>query len=230
MKYRYEMHQHMTPCSHCGRADPAGLVCKLKEQGLAGCVITDHFYHGNSGIERSLTWEEFCRPYEDNYLETREEGKKLGIDILFGLEEHVGDGKEVLIYGITPEFMYLHPELREGSLETVFRAAKEFGAVVIQAHPFRSRDYIPDPDKKLDASFLDGYEIFNTANKPEDNEKAFNVFSDCGKILTAGSDCHRNENGTRSGIETDFRITDERQLAEVLKSGKYGLFGTNAED
>lgn len=225
MKFRYEMHQHTSPCSHCGHADPVELVHKLKEQGLAGCVLTDHFYHGNSGIDRDLSWEEFCRPYEENYLIAKEEGAKTGIDILFGLEEHVGEGKEVLLYGITPEFMYMHPELREGGLEMIYSFARDFGALVIQAHPFRNRDYIPDADKRLDPSFLDGYEVFNTANKDEDNEKAAAQFSSCGKILTAGSDCHWNENGARSGIETDFRITDERQLARVLEAGDFSLFG-----
>lgn len=225
MKFRYEMHQHTSPCSHCGHADPVELVRKLKEQGLAGCVLTDHFYHGNSGIDRALPWEEFCRPYEENYLKARAEGEKNGIDILFGLEEHVGGGKEVLLYGITPEFMYMNPGLREGGLEMIYRLAGDYGALVIQAHPFRDRAYIPEPAVPLNGSFLDGYEVFNTANIPECNEKAAKEFSDCGKILTAGSDCHWNENGSRSGIETGFRITDEKQLAEVLKSGNYRLFG-----
>lgn len=226
MKYKYEMHQHTWPCSHCGHADPAELVRKLKEQGYDGCVLTDHFYHGNTGVDRDLPWKEFCRPYEENYLKAKAEGSKLGIDILFGLEEHVGDGKEVLLYGITPEFMYLHPELREWGLEPIFRFTRECGALVIQAHPFRSKDYIAEPDKLLDSAFLDGYEIFNTANKPEDNEKASKRLAYCGKIFTAGSDCHWNEHPGRAGIETDFRITDEKQLAEVLKSGSYRLFGT----
>lgn len=225
MKFRYEMHQHTAPCSHCGHAEPEELVRKMKEQGFNGCVITDHFYHGNTGIDRDLPWNDFCRPYEENYLKARAEGNKIGFDVLFGLEEHVGEGKEVLIYGITPEFMYNHPELREWGLERVYSAAHSIGALVIQAHPFRKKDYIVNPDKLLDSSLLDGYEIYNTANKAEDNEKAAEELSNCGKILTAGSDCHWNETGKRSGIETDFRITDEKQLADVLRTGEYNLFG-----
>lgn len=226
MKYRYEMHQHTAPCSHCGRADPVELVKKLKEDGYAGCVFTDHFYHGNSGINRAMPWEEFCKPYEQAYRLAKAEGDKIGVDILFGLEEHVGEGKEVLLYGITPEYMYMHPELREGGLEAVYKSANDFGALVIQAHPFRDRDYIENPDKLLDSKYLDGYEIFNLGNRPENNEKALLLLSDSGKILTAGSDCHRNESETRAGIETDVRITSEKQLAEVLRSGAFTLFGT----
>lgn len=226
MKYRYEMHQHTAPCSHCGKADPVKLVRNLKEKGYAGCVLTDHFYYGNSGIDRALPWEEFCRPYEENYLLAKAEGDKIGIDILFGLEEHVGNGKEVLLYGITPEFMYRHPELRNGGLELIYGLAKDFGAVVIQAHPYRDRDYITDPDTLLDASLIDGYEIYNICNRPENNEKAKLMLSDCGRILTAGSDCHGDNAEIRAGIETDFRISNEKQLAELLKDGNYALFGT----
>lgn len=225
MKYRYEMHQHTAPCSHCGKADPVELVRKLKEAGYAGCVLTDHFYHGNTGIDRDLPWDEFCKPYEEAYMLAKAEGDKIGVDVLFGLEESVGEGKEVLLYGITPEYMYMHPELREGGLEAVYTSAREFGALVIQAHPFRDRDYIPEPNKPLNPELLDGYEVFNLGNRPENNEKAAAELSQCGKILTAGSDCHREESETRAGIESDVRITSEKQLAEVLRGGNYTLFG-----
>ena len=228
MKYRYEMHRHTSPCSHCGKADPEKLPIVMKEEGYTGCVITDHFYYGNSGIERTLPWNEFCRPYEETYLKAKAVGDKIDFDILFGIEEHVGEGKEILIYGITPEFMYKYPEMREGGLERIYKFAKNENALVIQAHPFRSRDYIPEPMKKLSPDFLDGYELFNASNKPEDNKNAFEIYSGSGKIFTAGTDCHRdNTIVPAAGIETDVRIKSEKQLADILRSGNYQLFGVD---
>lgn len=226
MAYKYEMHQHTWPCSHCGHADPEKLVRTMKNDGYTGLVITDHFYFGNTGIDRSLPWDEFCKAYIDNYLAAKRIGDEIDFDVLFGVEENVGEGKEVLLYGITPEFILSHPELRNSNLELIYKLANEFGALVIQAHPFRNRDYIPDPLKRLDPAFLDGYEVFNTANKPEDNKLAFDTYKDSGKIFTAGSDWHRDETTVRSGIETDVRIKTEKQLADILKSGNYKLFGT----
>ena len=52
--YLYEMHQHTVRCSACGRGDPEKTVYALKEDGFAGMVITNHFLHGNTGIDRDL--------------------------------------------------------------------------------------------------------------------------------------------------------------------------------
>ena len=226
MKYRYEMHQHTVRCSGCGHADPETLVRTMKRDGYAGCVLTDHFYNGNSGIDRNLPWDQFCKAYEDAYLIAKKTGEELDFDVLFGIEENIGRGKEVLIYGITPEYIYSHPEMRVPSLRNIYVTAHEAGAVVIQAHPFRDRDYIPDAMEEVDHSFVDGYEVFNSCNNPEDNEKALARFRDSGKILTAGSDSHTEEFEGRSGIETDVRIRNEKQLALILKNRDYTLFGT----
>ena len=43
-------------------------------------------------------------------------------DVLFGIEEGVGGGKEVLLYGITPQVLYDHPELRDADLATISRS------------------------------------------------------------------------------------------------------------
>lgn len=222
--YIYEMHQHTSPCSRCGRAEPVGLVRKLKEHGFAGMVLTDHFYNGNSGIDRALPWNEFCKAYEHNYLLAKEEGDKLGFDVIFGLEEHVGNGKEVLLYGITPEYMYSNPEIISGNLEIVSRCAHAAGALVIQAHPFRVRSYIPDPGLLLDPSLLDGYEIYNAGNPEDQDMRAVAYAQQAGGILTAGSDAHSEEAACRYGIAADTRICDERKLVMLLQSGNYELY------
>lgn len=228
VKYRYEMHQHTWPCSHCAGASPAGLVRHMKEEGYAGCVLTDHFYHGNSGIDRDLDWDAFCRAYEENYLQAKEAGDALDFDVLFGIEEHVGDDKEVLLYGITPAFLYRAPQLREGGLAMIYELAKAENALVIQAHPFRHRDYIANPMGRLDAALLDGYELLNASNRPEDNATAFEIYGGSGKIIVAGSDCHSEVfSRKRAGIETERRIKTEKELADVLRSGQYELFGTD---
>lgn len=223
MEYRYEMHQHTAPCSHCGRADPAELITEMKAQGFSGCVITDHFYHGNSGIDRALPWKDFCAPYEKNFLLAKEAGDRLDFDVLFGLEEGVGEGKEVLLYGIDCDFMYAHPELRHAGLREIYELAHAAGAVVIQAHPFRSRDYIDNPDKPIDRKYLDGYEIFNSCNIEEDNEKAKIFLSDETAILTAGSDSHHALFENRSCIICSHRIRTGKELADTLRSGDYCL-------
>lgn len=222
--YKYELHQHTRICSHCGDADPLLLPEGLKKDGFDGCVITDHFYHGNTGIDRALPWEQFCKPYEEHYLLAKQAGAKIGIDVLFGIEEHVGKGKEVLLYGITPGFMYSHPDLRDCTLETITGYVHEAGGLVIQAHPFRTRDYIPDPSETLPPELLDGFEVYNACNNSEDNLTAVNYAKSFGKITVAGSDSHVVSFPGRFGIACEEKITTEKQLAEILKSGRFEIY------
>lgn len=239
MAYKYEMHQHTAPCSGCAVADLETLVRTMKAEGFAGCVLTDHFYHGNTGIDRSLPWTDFCLPYIESFHIAKTVGDSIGFDVLFGLEEGVGCGKEVLLYGITPDFILDHPELREGGLPLIYRVAHEAGALVVQAHPFRSRSYIPDPMARLDSEYLDGYEVWNSASIPDDNRKGWDTYYPLRKsatwdislddsssrplVVTAGSDCHCNHADVRSCISCESRITSHVELVRLLRSGKYDI-------
>lgn len=224
MQYKYEMHQHTAPCSKCGRADPELLVKALKKEGFAGVVMTDHFYHGNSGIDRGLEWKEFCKAYVDSYLKAKKIGDEIGIDVIFAIEEGLGEGKEVLLYGITPEFLYGHPELKDADLEKIYNLVNDFGGLVIQAHPFREQPYIKNPDEEIDERFLHGYEVWNQCNFPDRNDMAIAVAERTGKIKTVGSDAHVEEFENRTAIVSEKRIKNEKDLVNVLKSGKYRLF------
>ncbi|MBP9989253.1 MAG: hypothetical protein KBT46_07120 [Ruminococcus sp.] len=222
--YKYEMHQHTYPCSHCGKADPEKLVYALKECGFDGVVLTNHFLHGNTGIDKDLPWAEFVKYYEDDYLTAKKVGDSIGIDVIFGIEEHIGDGREVLLYGITPEFMYAHPEMSDGKLETISKAVHEFGGLVFQAHPYRDRDYIPNPKENIAIEYLDGFETYNAANQGNENVEAEAFAVEHGLMQTAGSDAHHEEMSFRYGIECERRIKDSFELAEILKSGDYKLY------
>ena len=170
--YIYELHQHTGACSGCGVISPEELPYDLKAEGYAGCVITDHFFHGNTGIRRNLPWADFVAAYEDAWLRAKAVGDKIGIDILFGIEEGVGDGKEVLLYGITPQFLYDHPELRDTPVDLAHLSeiVHEAGALLYQAHPFRVRDYIARPWEPLPPrkTFLPRRYISHSTAVPEE--------------------------------------------------------------
>lgn len=219
----YEMHQHTAGCRACGIGNPADTVKALYQEGFAGMVLTNHFYHGNTGIDRRQSWENFVHPYEEAYREAKAVGNRLGFDVLFGLEEGVGGGKEVLLYGITPQFVYDHPELREADLELIARLVRENGGLVFQAHPFRVRGYITDPGIIMPLEYLDGIEAYNACNNETENYRAA-LFAEQHMLqVSAGSDAHVPEFPKRYGIAVDRRITNEEDLAQVLRSGKYVL-------
>lgn len=224
MKYKYQMHCHTSPCSKCAPITPQELIDSLAAGGYNGCVITNHFFCGNSGIERDLPWNDFVGEYEKNYLECKKIAQKHDIDVIFAIEEHLFDGLEILCYGITPQFLYDRPELRGNrSIEAWSNALREFGALCIQAHPFRDRNYINNP-RLLPLEYIDGIEVFNACNNPEANVQAEKVAAEHPEwILTSGGDSHLPESACWGGIETNTRITNEKTLLNVLKTKDYEL-------
>lgn len=222
--YIYEMHQHTAECSACAAADPKKTVRALKKAGFAGMVMTDHFYHGNTGIRHRLHWEDFVHAFEKAYLTAKAEGDRLDFDVLFGLEEGVGGGKEVLLYGITPAFLYDHPELRTADLEQLSALVHEAGGLVVQAHPFRVRDYIRRPWEELPSQFLDGIETHNAYNSDLENLRAEALAEREGLLAVAGSDAHFEVVPKRYGIACEHRIRTEQELADTLQSGEYSLY------
>ena len=223
--YKYQMHIHTAPCSLCGGLTPETLCQALLEHGYQGGVITNHFYHGNSGIDRSenTSWAEFVSAYEQDYLACKEEAEKHGLDIIFSIEESVVPGLEILCYGVTPKVLYDNPQLIKQDLYEWVRVMRENGVVVVQAHPFREADYIPNPGA-LPYECLDGVEVFNRGNNaPEMNQKALNFACEHNLIRTSSADAHWPNHIPYGGITTSHRITNEAELAALLKSGEYEL-------
>ena len=66
--YKYQMHTHTAPCRGCATMTPDELAEAMHEGGYQGCVMTNHFMEGNTGIDRELTWNDFVRNYEEDYI------------------------------------------------------------------------------------------------------------------------------------------------------------------
>ena len=224
MQYRYQMHIHTTACSRCGLMTPHELCQSLYENGYKGAVLTNHFLHGNTKIDRNLPWDEFVREYEKDYLECKKAAKEFDLDILFGIEEVVLPGLEILCYGLTPEILYENPDLGKWGVKNWSELIHKNGVVLIQAHPYREADYIPNPGP-LPLEYVDGIEIYNHGNsKKEMNEKAMSLAKENPHLITtSGADAHWAENVPFGGIVTKKRIQNEKTLAEILRSKDFEL-------
>ena len=224
MSYKYQIHTHTAPCSRCGAMSPTELCQALAENGYTGVVLTNHFYHGNSGVDRNLTWQDFVSAYEADYLACKKAAEKYDLDVLFGVEESVVPGLEILCYGLTPAVLYRNPELHHGRLEAWSKIMRENGVVVIQAHPFREADYIPAPGV-LPLDTIDGIEIFNRGNsRPDMNEKAAAFAAEHPHLLaTSSADTHTADTVAVGGIITHHRLRTEADLAKALRKRDYEL-------
>lgn len=221
--YKYQMHCHTSPCSHCAEMSPSDLCKALYDANYNGCVLTNHFFNGNTGIDRTLPWEEFVSFYEKDYLECKREALKYNLDILFGVEEHIGNGNEILCYGLTPEMLYSHPELHERNLKLWYETLSSLGVTVIQAHPFRKKSYISNVGV-LSFDYIDGIEVYNYCNSDLDNSEASDFASLYPDIIfTSGADCHSVNKVCHGGILVENRISSEVELPTLLKSRNYSL-------
>ena len=186
--YKYEMHIHTCPCSGGGE-DIRAHIDNLIAKGYSGMVVTNHFYYGDTRIDRELPWAQFVDAYWKDYLYGLEYAKEKDFDLLFGLEEHVGDGQEILIYGITADLIAAHPELKQANAEKYAEVVHAAGGLVYQAHPYRARWYInrPLPLECLDK--LDGIEVYHPS--AQNNHASFlkHMAQRCGLLVTGGSDC-----------------------------------------
>lgn len=222
-RYKYQLHAHTYPCSGCSEMTAKELVEGLHQGGYQGCVITNHFIGGNTGIDRSLSWNEFVKQYEDDYLECCKYANEYDMDIIFGIEEGVEAALEILCYGVTPEMLYAHPELAKAGPKEWYNIMHAEGGLCIQAHPFRERAYIPKA-RMLPLDCIDGIEVYNAANTEKNNKEAEEAAAKHTEfILVSGADAHRKGEVCSGGMETDKRIRDGKELVEVLKAGEYRL-------
>lgn len=221
--YKYEMHLHTCPCSGGGR-DIREHIDDLMSKGFSGAIVTNHFFNGDNRIDRELPWEEFVDAYRQDYLYGLEYARQVDFDLLFGLEEHVGNGQEVLLYGITPELIAAHPELKRAPAEAYAEVVHSGGGMIFQAHPYRSRGYVARPYPLDCLDMIDGIEVYNAGNEPDWNESAQRFADEHGIACVAGSDAHKITTAGRAGIITKERIRSNEDLVRILKSRDYTIY------
>ena len=218
MRFVYETHMHTCQGSACGTSTGSEHARYYNEMGYTGIIITDHFFGGNTAVDRSLPWkeriEQFCSGYEDALAE----GQKIGLDVFFGWEQGYGDD-EYLVYGLDKAWLLAHPEVehwtRAEQLENVHRD----GGCVIQAHPFRMRTYYMH-HIRLGERFSDGCEVANFGNNPWDDARAYRWAKAHDRVMTAGSDNHRSPAKELFGIELPERMTDIHDLVRIILEKK----------
>jgi len=210
-------------CSKCARSTGKECVDIAKEKGYSGFVITDHFWGGNTSIDKGAGWAEFVKAYKDEYEVTKEYGSTQGIQVFFGIEDGIGRGKEILIYGIDPGDLMNHPEYLELPLKEKIHLLHSLGGVVFLAHPFRDRQYIAEPDLQPDPALFDGIEGYNRGNDESESQKAFVFAKENGLLIISGGDIHRIDSFGFSGIEFSEKPTDSADFVAKIKANDFSL-------
>jgi len=193
MLYKYETHLHTKEASACASSQGKEYISVYKRLGYSGIFVTDHFFGGNTCIDRNLSWEErielYCSGYENALREAEAQNKADGGDfkVFFGIEQTF-DGDDYLIYGLDKSWLLSHREVEAMRHKELFDAVNSVGGLMIQAHPFRLRGYIDAIH--LNPRYVHGVETYNGGNNKKENLLAelYAQFYDF--PVTSGSDIH----------------------------------------
>lgn len=223
--FLYETHMHTSESSACAHNTGAEMAKAYKEAGYTGIIVTDHFFYGNTAVNRRLPWSEWVEQFCLGYEHAREMGEKIGLQVFFGWEAGY-HGTEFLIYGLDKEWLLAHPEIKEASVEEQYAIVHEGGGIVSHAHPYREEDYIPEI--KLYPEYVDAVEgvnamhsskVSNAHKNPLFNERALAYGREHNLPFTAGSDQHTTRM-IGGGMVFPRKLSDIHDFSRAVLAGE----------
>lgn len=225
--FKTEMHVHSASVSNCASADEGEIVRRYIAAGYTSLVLTNHlskFTYKNRRFDHSgYSWDEKIDYYMNGYHRMKEAAVGR-VNILLGVELRSNkDGNDYLIHGVDEAFLRSFPEIMDVPIADVAPRVHEAGGLLFQAHPFRNGMKVTKP------SILDGIEVYNGHSEHDSRNDIANMWADkYGLIKISGTDYHHTFHTIGAGISTEEPITSEKQLVEVLRSGRYQLIRAGA--
>lgn len=211
--YKFDTHVHCSETSPCARV-PGGETARLYSRaGYQGLVVTDHYEGDFFGRLAGLSWEAKAEAFLRGYRACREEGERLGLTVLLGMEIRLNQGPEdYLVFGLREELLLDRPELFRLSLKELAALAERENLLIYQAHPFRKGL------SRAPAALLHGMEAYN-GNKRSDsrNEEALRYAEETGSPCSSGSDFHWEEDLGRGGLLLPRPVETNADLREYLR-------------
>ncbi len=212
--YLLDTHVHTSEVSSCGKVEAAQMVRYYKEAGYNGIIITDHYYKEYFEVMLEGSWEEKTDIYLSGYRAALAEGKRIGVDVLLGIELRFHDSTDdYLVFGIDEEYLLNNPELYNHTLGSFRDSIKGQNILIFQAHPFRPACLPAEPE------LLDGVEVFNgNPRHNSGNDMAYAFAEKYGLLMISGSDSHRIEDVGRGGIILQRPVKSIHDLVTILKN------------
>ena len=219
--YRYETHLHTSVSSACSRFTPEEVIEKYVRLGYAGVFVTDHYLRGNSSVPKDLPYEERVARYFDGYRAVKKCAKGSGLDVFCGVEiTYIGT--DFLFYGLEEKWYRDNPDIMTESPKDLLLRARNAGALIFQAHPYRQKDYIPHI--RLFPGEVEGLEIINTTENERSNNLAKILADAYGLRVSAGSDIHRSNQIHLAGMEFDKKLKSEQDFVDRIRRGEGNIF------
>lgn len=185
--------------------------------GYGGAVLTNHcqrWYYEKKDHKDFV--ERFIRAYSDG----RKYADEVGFSLLLGIEITVEDPaySDWLVYGVTEKFLRSSPCFYDLSQRELYEYCHSFGAVMVQAHPFRA------PICPMPAEFSDGVEINCQPRDLVFRGDVTKYASEHSLLVTAGTDFHFTDMTYVGGMIVPDGLSSAEEFASLLKGGEYELY------
>lgn len=218
--YRYELHCHTCETSPCGKLPAAEMVRQYHDLGYQGMCITDHMMWKFTDMVPDETWDARVDRYLKGYKAAKEEGDRLGMDIILGMEITFRPEpfRDYGVFGIDEAWLRSHPNPLDMTLKEFYtRFGKEL--LIIQCHPYRDNDVIFE-------GYFHGIEVVNrhprSVNRNDMAIALAKKHPEC--FRTVGSDAHRTTDVARTAFLTEERIHDSFEMKRAIESRNYLLW------
>lgn len=210
-----DLHEHSGGISTCCRADVITILDRAKAVGLDGIVLTNHY---TNLYYDEASYSEWIERYIAEYEKAKAYGATIHCRVFLGAEISMCAIKEslhLLLYGVTPAFLRENPRLCELDQQTLYTLAHQNGLLLVQAHPYRSGNYL------LDTDYLDGIELNCHPKHTTHSDTLPALAHEKGLLLTCGGDYHADvAYRPVCGAFLPDTIQDERALADYLQNAK----------
>lgn len=200
---KIDLHIHVKKTSKCAKLTFPILIPSLKEKGIHGASIFDHFYFTT-----------------DEDVETVRQ-LDASITVFKGMEISIkgkGGNREdfVLVSSMAPKTDFRHSDI--SNLKELMDYLKESDALTILAHPFRRRDFV---DFDFNTFVPDCVEIASIHVAKENQQKITDLAKQYGMRSIATSDSHKVKSVGSYYTEIPDGVKTCEELKYILKSGRY---------
>lgn len=209
-----DLHCHTYPISRCSAVDYRQMIAHSKAVGLDGIVIANHYQKGYLK-DLNVTAQEFAKLYVEEFEKTLSYAKEVDFKVFFAVEitAEAFPLAHLVVYGVPYEFLYENPEIYDLSLKEIYEKVKQYGGILIQAHPFRSDMTVMNTD------FLDGVEInCHPVFGPTCKQELIKISKEKGLHITCGSDYHGKIYRPRCGMIIPDDTENTFDLANYIMS------------
>jgi hypothetical protein len=191
-----DLHCH-SKYSNDNHLEPEDIIIRAAALHLNGVCFTEHHsVEASSPVTRMRAPEGFL--------------------ILRGAEISTDCG-HLLIFGPGDDSWNVWGRDRFLVLSEVIDSVHAMGGICIPAHPFRGWESIGD--RIYDTPNVDGLEVFNGTNAPEQNVSAARAAARLGLTTLGGSDCHRLDRVGTAFTEFDNPVHTMHDLVREIRAG-----------